>query len=396
VVAFDGGGAVMAMNPLAVQLLNPFVAPTAMSNAFALLAPLMDDLIARAASSSSGEVIVMRHRSTLTTSQRPPVTIELSVHCTSPSQFVAIMTDVTALMRQEQELRRERDRIRLIVEMVHDYGIYTVDRSGTIDSWNASGQRLFGLSASEAMGRSLAATGITSEAVIGELLDGAIFAGWRRVEGWSKRNDGTPFFADTMISPLVDGDGLPDSFAVITRDATEARHREDQLRLEADTDPLTKLSNRRGFASRAERVIKACEAGGAPATVLMFDIDHFKRVNDTYGHDGGDVVLRVLGEVLRSGLRKLDLIGRLGGEEFVVLLPGVHLDAAAKTAETLRAAVDALMIEVSPGVMGQVTVSIGVALLQSDLTDALTRADRGLYLAKEGGRDGVVVDTGLG
>ncbi len=396
VVAFEGSGAVAAMNPLAVQLLNPFIAPTAMNNAFTLLAPLLDDLAERAVACCSGEVIVVRHRSTLAADQRPPVTIELSVHCTSPSQFVAIMTDVTELLRQEQELRRERDRIRIIVEMVHDYGIYTIDRNGTIDSWNASGQRLFGLTESEAVGRSLAATGITSDAEIGELLDGAVFAGWRRVEGWSKGADGMPFFAETMISTLLTDGGLPESFAVITRDATEARRREDQLRLEADTDPLTKLSNRRGFASRAERLIKACEASGAPAVVLMFDIDHFKRVNDTYGHDGGDVVLRAVGETLLGSLRKLDLLGRLGGEEFAALLAGANLAAATRAAEWLRAAVQALVIEVSPGVMAQVTVSVGVALLQTNLTDALTRADRRLYLAKEQGRNRVVADEGAG
>jgi len=396
VVAFNGSGAVEAMNPLAVQLLNPFIAPSAMNNAFALLAPLLGDLVARAAACSSGQMLVVRHRSTLTADQRPPVTIELSVHCISPSQFVVIMTDVTELLRQERALRRERDRISMIVETVRDYGIYTIDRSGTIDSWNASGQRLFGLTESEAVGRTLAATGITDEAEIGELLDGAIFAGWRRVEGWSMGPDGTPFFGETMISTLVDANGFPDAFAVITHDATEARTREDQLRLEADTDPLTKLYNRRGFATRAERLIKACEASSVPAAVLMFDIDHFKRVNDTYGHDGGDVVLRAVGEGLRGSLRKLDLLGRLGGEEFAALLPGAHLGAATNVAETLRAEVQALLIEISPGVTAQVTVSIGVALLQNDLTDALTRADRGLYLAKEQGRNRVVVAAGAG
>ena len=394
VVAFDARGAVAVMNPLAVQLLSPFVEQTAMRDAFTLLAPLLDDLVARTGACASGEAIVLRHHRTLTDNQQPPVTIELSVHCTSPSQFIAIMTDVTEALRQEQALRRERDRIRIIVETVHDYGIYTIDRSGKIDSWNGSGQRLFGFTESEAVGRSLAATGIAGEAEVGELLESAIFAGWRRVEGWSTGRDGTPFFGESMISTLVDDAGLPEAFAVITHDATEARHREDQLRLDADTDPLTKLSNRRGFASRAERLLTACEESGAPAAVLMFDIDHFKRVNDTYGHDGGDVVLRAVGEALLGGLRKLDLLGRLGGEEFAALLPGAQIGEATKVAETLRAAIQALVIEVSFGVMAQITVSIGVAMLQTELTAALTCADRGLYQAKEQGRNRVVVDLG--
>ena len=415
VVAFDGSGAVEAANPLSVQLLNPFVSPLDTANAFKLLAPLVDDLADVVLQSAGEPVVLARHRSTLTSPGQAPITVELSVHCPRPNYYMAILTDVTELVRQEHELRRERDRIRVIVEMVHDYAIYTISRDGLIDSWNASGERLFGLSAEHALGKSLAEIVVIADGSsgssdqlerdvddagslvepsgiegLGEALDGAVFAGWRRIEGWSISAAGNPFFADTMISTLVDETGRPEGFAVISRDSTEVRRREDALRTEADTDPLTSLVNRRGFSARADRLISAIQVNGAPAAVLMVDIDHFKHVNDTYGHDGGDVVLRAVSQSLAQGLRKIDIIGRIGGEEFAALLAGSTLESAMRSAEALRAGVEALEIEVSPGVTCRVTVSVGAACLTDDLATALHCADLGLYAAKQQGRNRVI------
>ncbi len=219
-----------------------------------------------------------------------------------------------------------------------------------------------------------------------------MFSGWHRVENWAASGGSEPFFADSMVSTLVGETGLPDGFAVITRDATEARRREETLRAEADTDPLTKLVNRRGFTSRADRLIKACEANGVSAVILMFDIDHFKSVNDRFGHDGGDIVLRAVADALFSGMRKLDVLGRLGGEEFAALLAGASLEAGLRAAEGLREAVAALTIAVAPDEICPVTISIGATLLVGSLTDALSRADPALFAAKEQGRNRVVAN----
>lgn len=390
VVAFADDGTVDHVNPLTVQLLNPFVAPPAMSDAFALLAPLAPNLRTVIGASDTSRGVLSRERAMLQQTGAAPIWIELSIHRIRAAYYVGILANVTELVQQEHELRRERDRIRVIVEMVHDYAIYTTDRAGIIDSWNSSGERLFGLDSDRALGRSLGQIGVAEPAELGDLLDGAVFAGWRRVEGWSVRKSGEPFYADTMISTLVGDSGWPDGFAVITRDATEARRREEALLREADTDPLTGLANRRGFAARADRLVTACEINGAPAAVLMCDIDHFKRVNDTFGHDGGDAVLRVVGSTLHAGLRKLDLLGRLGGEEFAALLAGSTLDSALRAAESLRAEVEALVIEVRPGVHCRVTISIGAAPLRTTLAEALRAADLGLYAAKAQGRNRVL------
>ncbi len=396
VVSFDTEGTVEAANPLAVQLLNPFVEPGATGDAFRLLAPLVSDLATLLDERAGEKVVLARQRTTLRRPDGPVSTVELAIHRPRPGLHVAVLSDVTELVRQEQELRRERDRIRVIVETVREYAIYALDRDGRVDSWNASGERLFGLSSVDAMGQTLAQLVVLEDEGTERALEEAVFAGWRRLEGWSTGADGVLFYTDTMISTLVDGSGHPDGFVVITRDATEARLREESLRREADTDPLTSLANRRGFDARAVRLVAACEVNGVPASVLMLDIDHFKAVNDTFGHDGGDIVLRAFAETVAAAVRSLDIVGRLGGEEFAVLLPGADVDAAARTAEAIRAKVEQLHIEVAPGTSAPVTVSIGVAPLDGDLAGALGRADDALYRAKAGGRNRVVLHTDTG
>jgi len=167
----------------------------------------------------------------------------------------------------------------------------------------------------------------------------------------------------------------------------EARRRADQA---ARADPLTGLWNRLHFES-AGRVEEArAQRYGLPLSVMMFDIDHFKAVNDGSGHLMGDRVIHAVASVAASTLRSSDLIFRWGGEEFVVLLP-VDANAAAEAAEKLRLAVEGTEI---PG-WGRVTVSIGVAQMDADkgLTECLQRADKLLYRAKEAGRNCAMVQA---
>lgn len=149
---------------------------------------------------------------------------------------------------------------------------------------------------------------------------------------------------------------------------------------EAETDPLTGIANRRGFDRRARR-------SGANS-ILLIDIDRFKAVNDSYGHDVGDRVLRQVAGVLHAGLRPTDLVARLGGEEFVVQLTGQTGPAAMEVAERLRMAVEA-EVRVSGR---SVTISVGVAEQRdgAPVAEAIQRADKGTYAAKTGGRNRVM------
>lgn len=175
-------------------------------------------------------------------------------------------------------------------------------------------------------------------------------------------------------------------------DATEAALAEVEAR--AITDVLTGLPNRRGFMARLQDEfarIKRYEIG--MASVLMCDLDHFKQVNDQYGHARGDAVLQAFGQIVATEMRKVDMAGRIGGEEFAVILTGTDEASAFHFAERLRQK-SADTTVVHEGVTLRFTVSIGVArLLPGDqrAEDALERADRNLYLAKQNGRNQVAM-----
>jgi diguanylate cyclase (GGDEF)-like protein len=164
------------------------------------------------------------------------------------------------------------------------------------------------------------------------------------------------------------------------------------LRQQSIHDPLTGLFNRRYMEETLEREIHRARRNGSPMSLLMLDVDSFKQQNDAYGHEGGDAVLRGLGDLLRRSLRKEDIACRYGGEEFVLVLPDASLQAAARRAEQMRVAVERLRIPYRDRVIGPVTVSIGVSAFPEHGPDGaalLRAADGALYAAKRAGRDRV-------
>jgi len=166
-----------------------------------------------------------------------------------------------------------------------------------------------------------------------------------------------------------------------------------RMRTLAMTDELTRLPNRRHLQMLAEAQLAAAQDGGTPLAVLALDIDHFKRINDQHGHDAGDQVLRRVAAAAQAVLRRNDVLGRTGGEEFVALLPGASAEVAMEVAERMRAAVAALqMDEIAPGL--RASISLGVSPCQAGeraLHPVLKRADAALYRAKAAGRNMVVL-----
>lgn len=172
----------------------------------------------------------------------------------------------------------------------------------------------------------------------------------------------------------------------------EIEHREEELRRLATTDVLTGVANRRAFLAEAEKELARCRRMGRSLCVLMMDIDHFKRVNDTWGHAVGDEVIRRVAKLGGEVFRAIDLVGRLGGEEFAVLMPETVLSDAIVGAERMRAAIKAHVFTLENGQSFQVTISIGAAEMGGDDRDVgglLERADAALYVAKGSGRDQV-------
>jgi diguanylate cyclase (GGDEF)-like protein len=163
------------------------------------------------------------------------------------------------------------------------------------------------------------------------------------------------------------------------------------LRKLADTDPLTNLMNRRAFLGVAGDALAYFQRYDRPLAMLVIDIDHFKAVNDTYGHAAGDAVICRIGELVESAMRTTDKAARLGGEEFIVMLREVDELSARAFADRLRVVVEETGVEYGNKPI-KVTVSVGVALAHAtdrDISDTIERADRGLYMAKNTGRNRV-------
>jgi diguanylate cyclase (GGDEF)-like protein len=169
----------------------------------------------------------------------------------------------------------------------------------------------------------------------------------------------------------------------------------DKLEQLATTDPLTGIGNRRRMTEQINKELERSRRFKHPLSLLMLDIDHFKTVNDSYGHEAGDRALIAVSKILAAGMRSVDMASRFGGEEFVLLMPETDIQVAGNAAERLRAQIAALQIPGDGGEMITLTISIGVAASDTHGTpdtasSLLSRADKALYRAKHGGRDRVV------
>ncbi|MCR9255428.1 MAG: GGDEF domain-containing protein [Alphaproteobacteria bacterium] len=202
------------------------------------------------------------------------------------------------------------------------------------------------------------------------------------------------------LAVILTPEGGPKGIVGVLMDVTEEHALRQELHHAATTDPLTGLANRRLFFSRAEAEVERCKRYGRPLSVVVLDIDHFKRVNDRFGHGGGDRVLRNLALIMTKAVRTYaDLPARFGGEEFVILAPETNLVAALRLAERLREAIEKMVTKIGR-VEVKVTASLGAAEMdlasESDsLEKALSRADRALYAAKAAGRNRVMPGVGI-
>lgn len=164
---------------------------------------------------------------------------------------------------------------------------------------------------------------------------------------------------------------------------------EQQMRHLATTDGLTGVLNRRYFFERSEIELQRAIRYGHPLSMLIFDIDHFKEVNDRFGHQAGDAVIRQLADMTVNTIRSTDLLGRYGGEEFILLLPEAGFESAWKVAERLRKKVESHVFNFDGNAIS-ITISVGISSLESpdtDLEALISRADRSLYAAKDAGRN---------
>lgn len=212
-----------------------------------------------------------------------------------------------------------------------------------------------------------------------------------RVEDAVPVGDNT-VYSESVLSPIFGNDGSMFAVGVVYRDVTERKFMEDELKRLAATDPLTGADNRRSFLEKASYELLRSQRYKHPFALLMLDVDHFKSVNDTHGHKWGDQVLKTIVAKSVKTLRDTDLFGRIGGEEFAIILPETDTQAAIEVSERLRQTLSQIKISTDRGAI-QITVSIGLAIIESrdDTLDTIMgRADAALYEAKQAGRNKLV------
>ncbi|MDB5919880.1 MAG: diguanylate cyclase [Massilia sp.] len=399
-------GSIGMINPISAQLLMPLSRDGNLDNLFTALegvAPSLRSMCAEFAPSHGVVCDAMYLHLNARGQGRGKTVVSLTVVKLDGSRLMAVLSDVSLQVKRERELRQSDAWLNAILTSIKDYAMVSLDRQGHIEAWNDSIGRLTGFSAQALVGQPysifypLDAT--TPEHLLDRLRE-ADENGWSLDEGLRVRADGSNFWGSAMIAPLREGEidvrsrdveAGDAAYCLIIRDISDKREASEQQRKASFSDYLTGLSNRRAFFEAAELELERRRHSARPTSVIMVDADHFKAVNDKFGHPAGDAVLRHLAQALKATFREVDVVARVGGEEFAVLLPSTGLAAAQAVANRLRA-----LVETTPALVDResigLTVSAGVAEMDDSISslDALMkRADQALYAAKARGRNRV-------
>jgi len=328
-----------------------------------------------------------------------------------PSRYVSVRTDITAIKEAQLVLERSRDELEQLVQTrtrelaereevlrsitrAAQDAVILIDAAGLVTYWNPAAEQMFGFAETEVIGENL------HDLIVPERYLEQAHAGFLHFAGsgqgpalgktttlQAKRRNGDEFPVDISLSSFK----LRDQWNAvgIVRDATERVKVEERLTQLATTDTLTGICNRRCFDETLEREVSRATRLTSPLSLILFDIDHFKRINDVFGHQAGDRVLAQLAGAVGASIRTTDVFARWGGEEFAILLPGYTLNGGRSLAEKLRL----LLEQQTFSDVGQVTCSFGVAeYAPGDNVEALMKkADFCMYQAKASGRNRVEV-----
>lgn len=398
-------GEIFMINPVAAQLMMPLSHDGELSNLFTVLGDIAPDLRSRLAAfkAPQGMVCDGLHLPVPGPGKDERRLFALSLLKLDATRIMAMLQDVTWQAQRERLLRQQEAWLTAILTGVTDYALVSLDANGCVADWNESMARVTG-HPKDVVGRSMAvfypADAITPERVLDRLHE-ADHSGWSLDDGWRLRADGTHFWGSAMIAPqrALSGSPLAEAlsdashpgYCLILRDMSGHRDAAEAARHAAVCDHLTGIGNRRAFFDAAEGELRRWQRMPRPLSLLMIDVDHFKKINDGHGHAAGDAVLRHITRLMGTSFRQIDVLARIGGEEFAVLMPGADLTCAHSAAERLRAAIEAQPAPTEVGPLG-CTVSIGIATMDAGTgsVDALLkRADQALYAAKHGGRNRV-------
>lgn len=326
-----------------------------------------------------------------------------------PDQYVSVRTDITAIKEAEALLRSgKEEQEALVAQRTAELGereavlqqitgaaqdaIVMIDHQDRVTFWNAAAEKLFGYTREDILGqllhpllmpanlkeRQAAAFSHFVATGKGALCD-------KTTELSARHRDGREFSIDLSLSAVqIQGQWCGIGIA---RDITLRKEAEAALQLLADTDTLTRLPNRRKFDAALSAEVSRAQRHATPLTFIMLDIDHFKAVNDTWGHPAGDAVLVELSRLVSTHIRPHDIFARWGGEEFAILAPHSDATATMHFANKLRA----LIAEHEFPSVGHLTISLGLSTYQPEegIETLVARADKALYTAKAGGRNRV-------
>lgn len=304
------------------------------------------------------------------------------------THYVAVKEDITTRKLMEQALRDSEEQYRNLFELESDAIFIIRNTDGKILKANHAASELYGYPLDELLTKrntdlSAEPEDTSNASASTAPPDQAIRIPLR----WHRRKDGIIFPVE-ITARFITWEGESAHIAAI-RDNTERINAEQELERLAITDPLTGLANRRQFFKESKLIFSRANQAPFILSVLMIDFDHFKNVNDLYGHAAGDLVLQECAQRMKASLRPGDIFGRYGGEELVILLPRTGFKEAFQIAERLRTAIAEVPVKVGDSEISN-TISIGVASLGKEtgsLEALLQRADEALYTAKQAGRN---------
>ncbi len=297
------------------------------------------------------------------------------------------------LRQHEALLQDDPARYAEVVREVSVFGIYLVDAEGLIRSWNRGATNITGFTEAEMLGQPFSTLFTEADQQDGlpqRTLQFARANRHHRDEQARRRRNGEPLIALCTLDVVRQDSGALASFVEVFSDITELKQREAALYKRATRDALTGLFNRGHFNELATQEIERARRFAEPLTVALLDLDFFKRINDTFGHDAGDIALVQFASTCLECARKVDLVGRLGGEEFAILMPRANKGPAFEILQRLRLKVMETRMFTATGEPFACTVSIGQASLRPDtrdLNELLRNADAALYKAKREGRN---------
>lgn len=305
---------------------------------------------------------------------------------------VGSVRDVTQQKAMLTELQASREELKSIFDHLPDI-FYRTNMHGILTMMSPACYDVLGYRQEEMMGTALSGYYKTPEErqkVVKAIISGGGKA--TRVEAALKHKNGSTVWISTSAIVRRASDGQSTFIEGMARDVSEQKIIEDQLIAMSRIDGLTGTYNRGYFMEKTEEVINMMRRYQRPASMMIADLDRFKTINDNYGHHAGDLALKIFAEVCRQEIRESDILGRLGGEEFGLMLPETTIQQAHILAERIRKATSAIEIPLGDRKIG-ITVSIGLVELSTDeasLEAVMRRADLAMYQAKVRGRNQVV------